>query len=210
MRLTIWLLFSILSQSAVADCPDDSKYGRKCFDNENAPPELVFRLFNQRIFSESIDYLENLDALDDDEYHAGLHLVEAGLTPEMRSADVVRYFVTRYLNIETEVETLSKKTLCIDGKPRYDGAENFVIFNQLEEVSLNVYQKHLLLARADLQASGLFDVDKALREYPGSFGSEFMDHEKAHNGSVKQIYEIAEGLCADPWGHQFSKSESSN
>jgi hypothetical protein len=200
------MLLWILSQSALADCPDTSNFARKCFDNSNAPPELVFRIFTRSIFREAVDYLDDLDALDEDEYHAGWDIIEVGLTPEMRSADVARYFVTRYLPIEREVEELSKLTLCIDDKPRYEGAENFVIFNQMEEISLNVYQKHLLIARADLQASGLFDIDKALDEIPISFGSTFMDHEKAHNGSAAQIYEFAKGLCMRPWGHQFSSS----
>lgn len=79
------------------------------------------------------------------------------------------------------------------------------MFNQLEEISLNVYQKHLYLARADLQASGIFDLDKALEEYPGSFTNMFMDHRKARDGSVKRIYETAVGLCAKPWSHQRAR-----
>ncbi len=128
----------------------------------------------------------------------------------MSSDDVVKYFVSRYLEIEKEAEVAQKRTLCLDEKPRYEGAENFVVFNQLEEVSLNVYQKHLFLARSDLVASGLFDLDKALKEYPGSFTSWFMDHEKALDGSVPRIVEAARMLCANEWGHQFSSSRSSS
>ena len=210
MRLLMFIAILLVSQSTSAACPDNSKYGRKCFNKENAPPALVYRIFVRAIFVESLDYLENLDRLDDEEYHAGLHYVEAGLTLNMRSADVVRYFVTRFLEIDKEAKELQKRMLCLDGKPRYEGAENFLIFNQLEEASLNAYEKHLLLAQSDLQASGLFDLDKALKEYPGSFGSTFMDHEKAHDGSGQRIYEAAVGLCKALWGHSFSVSESTN
>ena len=75
---------------------------------------------------------------------------------------------------------------------------------------LNVYEKHLLLARSDLQASGLFDLDKALKEYPGSFGSIFMDHEKLRDGSAQRIYESAVRLCKGPWEHSFMSSVSAN
>jgi hypothetical protein len=37
------------------------------------------------------------------------------------------------------------------------------------------------------------------KEYPGSFGSTFMDHEKAHDGSAQRIYEAAVALCKGPW-----------
>lgn len=210
MRFLTLIAVLLASQSMGATCPDNSKFGRKCFDNTNAPLALVYRIFVRQIFSESLDYLEDLNSLDDEEYHAGLHFVEPGLTRNMRSADVVRYFATRFLDMEKEAEELQKRMLCINGKPRYEGAENFLIFNQLEEASLNVYQKHLLLARSDLQASGLFELDKALKEFPGSFGETFMDHEKAHDGSEKRIYEAAVGLCKGPWGHSFSSSESAN
>ena len=210
MRLLMFIAILLVSQSTSAACPDNSKYGRKCFNKENAPPALVYRIFVRGIFVDSLDYLEDLDSLDDNEYHAGWHFVEAGVTPNMRSADVVRYFVTRFLDMEKEAEELQKRMLCLDGKPRYEGAENFLIFNQLEEASLNVYEKHLLLAQSDLQASGLFDLDKALKEYPGSFSSTFMDHRKAHEGSIKRIYEAAAALCKAPWGHSFGSSVSVN
>ena len=205
-------LFAVLlvSHSMSATCPDNSKFGRKCFDNSNAPPALVFRIFVNQIFSGTLDYLEDLDSLDDAEFYVGLHFVKPGLTPDMTSADVVRYFVTRFLDMEKEAEVLQKRMLCLDGKPRYEGAENFLIFNQLEEASLNVYEKHLLLARSDLQASGLFELDKALKEFPGAFGETFMDHEKAHDGSVNAIYEAAVTVCKGPWGHSFSTSGSAN
>lgn len=210
LRILFILSTLVLAHSTIADCPESSKFGRKCFNKQNAPSELVFRIFVRSVFIASLDYLENLDDLPEEKFHAGWHYVEAGLTPEMSSTDVVRYFASRYLDIEKEVEEVSKQTLCIDSKPRYEGAENFVIFNQLEEVSLNIYEKHLLLARSDLQASGLFDLDKALKELPGSFSSTFMDHEKALEGSAERIYEGAIGLCKSPWGHSISSSESSN
>lgn len=210
LRILFLTLTLVLAQSTIADCPESSKFGRKCFTDKNAPSELVFRIFVRHVFTDSLDYLENFDDLPEDEFHAGWHFVEAGLTPEMSSADVVRYFAARYLDIEKEVEKVSKQTLCIDSKPRYEGAENFVIFNQLEEVSLNVYEKHLLLARSDLQASGLFDLDEALREFPGQFVDIFMDHEKALGGSAERLYEGAVGLCKSPWGHSFSSSETSS
>jgi len=210
MRFLTLIAVLLASQSMGATCPDHAKFGRKCFNNANAPTELVFRLFVQSIFADSLHYLDDLENVDDEEDHAGLHKVKAGLTPEMRSADVAHYFATRYLDIEKEVEELSKKTICIDRKPRYEGAENFVIFNQLEEVSLNIYQKHLLLARSDLQASGLFDLDKALNEYPGQFIASFFDHEKGHDGSEKGIYEVAVDLCKGPWGQSFGSGESLN
>ena len=209
--VTIFVGIVFFSHTAVADCQSVSGNCRKCYDNENAPPAVVYQIFIREIFIESLDYLEDLNSLDDEEYHAGKHYVEAGLTPNMSSADVVRYFVPKFLEIEKEAKEAQKRTLCYDKKPRYEGAENFVIFNQLEEVALNVYEEHYHLARSDLQASGLFDLDKALKEYPASFINCFMDHKKAHDGSAKRIkqkYEAAASLCEKPWGYQFSMSVS--
>ena len=207
----MFLCFAFLSHAAVADCRSLSGNCRKCYDNTNAPPGIIYQIFIRDIFIESLDYLADLDRLDNDEYHAGKHSVEAGLTTNMRSADIVRYFIPKFLEIEQESEEAQKRVLCLDGKPRYEGAENFLIFNQLEEVNLNVYDKHYLLARSDLQASGLFDLDKALKEYPSSFTNCFIDHQKAHDGSAKsttRIYDAAARLCDGPWGLQFDTSVS--
>ncbi len=197
--LLIFITALLISQSASAGCPANSEYARKCFDKTNAPPSLVYRIFIRALFADSLEL---------EEHRMGAYFVEAGLKPNMNADDVVRYFVSRFLDIEKEVEETSKRMLCLDGKPRYEGAENFIIFNQLEEVSLNIYEKHLFLATSDLTASGLFDLEKALEEYPGGFMSMFMDHKKAHDGSIQRIYEAATGLCKNPWGHQFSSSRS--
>lgn len=176
------------------------------YDNTNAPDELIFRMFVSGIFIETLDYLGDLDALDDEPHNPGYHFVEVGLTGKMASADVVRYFAIRYLDIEKEVEDLSKKLLCDGDRPRYQGDENFFIFNQLDDVALHVYERHLFLARADLHASGQFDLDKALREYPGGFTSISFEHEAARDGSIPRILEDASRLCKEPWGHSFSVS----
>lgn len=198
-RLLILVATILASHPVRADCSGASGPFRKCFDNSNAPAALVYRLFVRQLFA---------DSLENEEDRIGWHDVEAGLTPNMSSDDVISYFVSKYLEIENEVEEAQKRTLCIDEKPRYNGAENFSIFNQMEEVSLNIYEKHLFFARSDLSASGLFDLDKALDEYPGSFADMFMDHEKATNGSIRRISEAAAALCGKPWGHQFSSSRS--
>jgi hypothetical protein len=140
----------------------------------------------------------------------GNYFVEAGLTSNMDADSVLYYFASSYLDIEMEVEQAQKRTFCIDGKPRFEGQENFLVFNQLEEVSLSIYEKHRLFARSDLMAPGLFDLDRALDEYPGSFGDMFMDHEKASRGSVQRIYESAEKLCSHPWGHSTGNSQSND
>ena len=136
--------------------------------------------------------------------------MEAGLTPNMDADSVLYYFASSYPDIEKEVELAQKRTFCIDGKPRFEGRENSLVFNQLEEISLSIYEKHRLFARSDLMAPGLFDLDKALDEYPGSFGDMFMDHEKASRGSVQRIYEGAERLCSGPWGLRTSNTQSSD
>ena len=132
MRLLTFIALLLVSPSTNAACSDNSKYSRKCYDHTNAPPAVVYKIFVTGIFFDSLDYLEDLDRLEDEKYHAGRHVVKAGLTPNMRSADVVRYFVSKYLEIEKEVEETKKQMLCLDGKPRYKGAENFVNFNQME------------------------------------------------------------------------------
>ncbi len=200
MKLVVFLVAVLLAaQSAIADCGGSSGSFRKCYDNSNAPPALVYKIFVRHLFS---------DSLEDEEDQIGWHYVEAGLTQEMSSDDAIRYFVSRFLDIEKEVEETQKRTLCFEEKPRYDGAENFVVFNQLDEIAVNIYEKHLFLARSDLVATGLFNLDKALEEFPGSFTSMFMDHEKAHNGSTQQIAEFAKSLCERSWGHEFSSSRS--
>jgi hypothetical protein len=159
----------------------------------------VYKLFVRNLF---------IDSLEDEDERAGWYIVEAGLTEEMNSDDVVRYFVSRFVEIEMEVDDAIKRTLCLKGKPRYEGAENFVIFNQMEEVRLNIYQKHLLLARSDLVASGLFNLDQALQDFPVSFTSRFMNHREAKDGSVQRTNDVAKEICSNPWGLHFSSSKS--
>lgn len=178
------------------------------YDDTNAPVELVFELFVRNVFARTLDHHGSLDALSDNPDHVVFHYVEAGLTGKMDPVDVVRYFAERYLGIEKEVEALSRQLLCDGSRPRYDGEENFLIFNQFDEVRLHVYERHLFLARAELQASGLFDIDKALREYPGAFSSTSTDHKVARAGSIAKIYEHASLLCEKPWGQSFYSSES--
>jgi len=197
--LLMFLAIALISESVSANCENVPDNFRKCFDNSNAPPALVYQLFVRNIF---------VGSLETEEYLIGRDYVEAGLTSKMSSDDVLHYFASRFLDIEKESEEAQKRTLCFEGKPRYKGAENFIVFNQLEEVSVNIYEKYLLIARSDLLASGLFDLDKALEEYPGSFVNMFMDHEKARGGSIQNIFETATSLCANSWGHQFSSSRS--
>ena len=197
--LLLFVATVLISQSASADCQKASENFRKCYDNTNAPLALVYQLFINSLF---------MDSLENEEYRTGWHYVEAGLTPNMNSDDVVRYFVPKYLEIEKEVEEAQKRMLCLDSKPRYKGAENFMIYNQMDEMRLAIYEKHLLIAISDVSASGLFDLDKALKEYPGSFTSMFVDHKKARDGSIQRIYEHATALCKKPWGHQISSSRS--
>ena len=201
----VFAAFVLVSQYASADCPADA---RKCYDNTNAPPALVYRLLIDRIFSDSLDYLEDLDSLKDEEYHAGLHFVKSGVTPNMSSADVVLYFIPKFLEIEKEVEEAQEQMLCVNKKPRYEGAESFLIFNQMDEMALNIYEKHLYIARSELQASGLFDLDKAIREFPGSFGSVVTELKDTGPESVKRLYELAESICSNPSRYQFIKSVS--
>ena len=186
------------------------------FDNTNAPDELVFKLIISNIFSEvletleslgileTLDHIDDLDSLDKELHRAGHHYIEHGLTGKMRSADVVRYFAKRYPDIEKEVESLFREMLCNGDRPRYEGRENFFIIDQLADVSLHVYERHLFLARADLQASGLFDLDKAIREFPPRISSWYTDHEVAYDGSVPRILTRATQLCSEPWTPTFS------
>ena len=206
MRFLLFIATLLVSHCVTADCQLAADHCRKRYTKENAPPEMVYEMFVRAIFVDSLDYLEDLDRLDDDDNYAGWYYVKDGLTPEMRWPDVVRYFIAKFLEINMEADELQKQTMCVDGKPRYDGAENYVIFNQLEEVSLNAWQKHLYLARSDLQASGLFDLDKVLKEFKGTFGVKFMDHRST---DVKQIYELTARLCVKPWGYSVTVSESS-
>ena len=189
----------LVSQPATADCQNASDNVRKCYDNSNAPRALVYQFFVREIFS---------DSLQSEEDRLGWHYVEAGLTTKMNADDVIEYFVPKYLEIEKEVETAQKQMLCKEKEPRYEGAQNFIILNEFDEMSLAIYEKHRLLAKSDLSASGLFDLDTALDEYPASFMSMFMDQEKTRNGSIDAILKTATTLCKEPWGHSFSHSHS--
>ena len=102
--LMIFVATVLISQSASADCQTASGDFRKCYDNTNAPLALVYRIFIRGIYA---------DSLQDEEYRSGSYFVEAGLTPNMNSDDVVRYFVSRFLDIEKEVEETKKAV--VDG-----------------------------------------------------------------------------------------------
>ena len=197
----IFIATVLVSQSANADCGPPSDNPRKCYDNTNAPLALVYKLFINGIFSGS---------LEDEEYRIGRHYVEAGLTPNMNSDDVIRYFVPKYLEIEKEVEETQNRMLCLNGKPRYEGDENFTIFNYMDDVTLTIYEKHLFVARSDLSISGLFDLDKALKEYPASFVYMFAGHKEIRDGSIQRIYEQATELCSGPRTHGFNSSRTLN
>lgn len=200
--LLVFLAIALLSESVSADCEDDPpEYIRKCFDKSNAPPGLLYQLFVDSVFYES---------LEPEEHRATRRYVEAGLTPNMNSADVVRYFIPRFLEILEELEETQRRMLCLDEEPRYEGAENFIVLDQLDEMALTIYEKHYFIAKSDLSASGLFDLDKALKEYPGVYSLSLLDHEKFHGGSIQQAHEHAADLCRKPRRYEFISSEGDN
>lgn len=184
------------------------------FDNTNAPDEFVFESLVRHIFGETLevlddlglDHIDDLDFLDKELHKAGYHYVEHGLTGKMRSADVVRYFAKRYLDIENEFENLFREMLCNGDRPRYGGEENFFIINQFDDVRMHVYERHLFLARADLQASGLFDLEKAIREFPPRITFSSIEYEAYYDGSVPKILAHATQLCSEPWPRTFTRN----
>ena len=195
----------LISQSANADCASSTSNYRMCFDNSNAPPEWVFRQLLSNVFSQSVDFLEDMSQFEDKPNHLVRNTVKDGVTPNMSSADVVRYFVSKFMEIEEEVHDVQNEMLCADGIPRYRGVENFELFNQLDDILLNVYKKHYYLARADLQVSGLYDLDKVIEEPPMGFTAEFEDHNLELWKSVDRIYEAAKIQCASQWGISINK-----
>jgi len=206
MRILATIISMLLiSQSAAADCGSPTNDYRMCFDNSNAPPEWVFRILLRSVFSQSEGFLEDMSQIDDGPRHVGWNIVKDGLTPNMSSADVVRYFVSKFLEIEQEVHDVQNEMLCTDGIPRYRGAANFDLFNQLDDILLNVYKKHYYLARADLQVSGLYELDKVVEEPPMGFTALFEDHNLKRWKSEDRIYEAAKIQCASQWGISISK-----
>jgi len=187
------------SHSTLADCESSSGQVRKCYDNDNAPPAFLYKLYVNHVFA---------DSLEDQEHRTGWYYVQDGLTGKMNPDDAYLYFVPKYLEIEKEVEEVQNRMLCLDGKPRYTGAENFQIFNYMDDVQLTIYEKHLFIARSDLSVNGLFDVDKAMTGSSGSFTSKSMDHEAVRNGSIKAIFEHAQKLCAGPRVYNFSSQHT--
>lgn len=186
-RIAAFLALTLLPQLASANCQSVSGDFRKCFDSTNSTPDIVFRHLAHRVFVASVDYLEDLSQIDDEPDHAGWNAVKSGLTPQMSSPDVVRYFAQKYIEMIGEVDDAQKQNLCANGVPRYKGAENAVIWNQLDEIGQNVFQKHFLLARSDLQASGLYDLDKALSEFSGTFTMIYMDHSLDQKQTSNQL-----------------------
>ena len=184
---------------AHAGCPNSPDHIRKCYDNSNAPPAIVFKIFVQHLFADSL--LPEQDQL-------GGTYVAAGLTSSMNSADVIHYFVSRYVEIENEVDELQKRTLCLDNKPRYAGTENLVLFNQRDEISFNTYEKYLMIAKSDLSVSGLFDIEKALKEFPVAFVVHSLDYEAIVDATKQQIYEAAAEFCEKPREHHFQSLRS--
>ena len=192
--LVMLITIVFISQSAIADCQSSSGTFRKCYDNSNAPVALLYKMYVRNIFA---------DSLMDQEHRTGWYYVQDGLTGKMNPVDAYLYFVPKYLEIEKEVEEVQNRMLCLDGKPRYTGAENFQIFNYMDDVQLTIYEKHLFIARSDLSVNGLFDVDKAMTGSSEGFTSMSMDHEAVRNGSIKAIFEHAQKLCAGPRGYNF-------
>lgn len=188
----------LVSLSANADCESSADEYRMCFDNNNAPPEWVFRMLLSSVFRQSADFLGDLSQIDGPR-HAGWHTVKDGVTPKMSSADAVRYFVAKFVEIEEEVHDVQNEMLCTDGVPRYRGAENFELFNQLDDILLNVYKKHYYLVRADLQVSGLYNFDRVIEDPPIGFTAMFENHSLALWKSEDRIYEAAEAQCASQW-----------
>lgn len=206
MRVLAAILTGLfLPQLVSANCETLSSSARKCFDNTNAPPEIVFQMLASSVFNSSVDYLEDLSQIGEEPGHAGWHLVKEGLTSRMSSADVVRYLVRKQIEMIDEVHEVQQRALCANGVPRYEGAENAIIWNQLDEIGQNVFQKHYYLARSDLQASGLYDLDKVLSDYPGGFTMTYMDHSLDRWGSVDRLNEAAKMFCSSPGGIQVSQ-----
>lgn len=192
------ILAFLIAESAMGQCSTLSYESRKCFDNSNAPPSVVFDILLGNVAVDSIDYWDDMNRLPDEEGHPGWHMIKDGLTDNMSSADVVRYLVAKYLAIEEEVHARQTELLCIDGAARYKGAENFMMFNLVEDMRDVVLQKHYLLVRADLQASGLFDLDAVLNDPPFTFVRSLQGNSQEVWGSIERITEQAEGQCAQP------------
>ena len=86
---------ALVSQAASANCQTATGFIRTCYDNANAPPAVVYKILIDQIY---------FDSLEDEEYRIGGPLIEAGLTQNMNADDVLRYFVSKYLEIEEQVK----------------------------------------------------------------------------------------------------------
>ena len=74
--------------------------------------------------------------------------------------------------------------------------ELFFVFDAFDDVRNAIYDKYLAIAKAEVAAYAVFDIDRALDNIPESFGSYWLNHEKAYGGSDALANEVAAEMCA--------------
>ena len=76
------------------------------------------------------------------------------------------------------------------------GAEIFAVFDALDDVRKAIYDKYLAIAKAEVAAYAVFDIDAALDEIWVNVDSYRMTHEEKFGGSEDRANEAAASMCA--------------
>lgn len=77
------------------------------------------------------------------------------------------YFMRLRAQIESEISDANQRMLCPNDRRRPVGAEIFAVLDAFDDVNNAIYDKYLAIAKAEVAAYAVFDIDTALDNYPG-------------------------------------------
>ncbi len=180
------IAFGLIAEPILATSDSDLKI-RQIYTNENAPPEIRFKLF-----------LTNIGLADQgDDRFTILQMQAMGFTPN-DIPSVLTYLKFLYDEVEAEIARSMWRIACHDNAANLGGSEIRSVYNSLADLRQAVFAKYLAIATAELAGMGYPDFMYMISAYPGpgmSFKSVSTDHRFAWGPTDEGIQQNRERLC---------------
>lgn len=180
--ISVLTVISILAFPILADV-------RKEFTNENAPPEIHFKIFLSN-FRADVD-------TDNPKLYAlfRMRILQSMGIHEKDLDLVVSYFEALNKQIDSEIEESHQRIICPTHTPRAQGAELYPIFNELDEIRQAVHAKYLAIAAAEMSQKGYDHFREMLKKQGGGFTVIYSEHRTAWSSDPSRITLRAESIC---------------
>jgi hypothetical protein len=176
----------LLVQPAYADDSPNAQF-RHAYTDQNAPPEIRFRIF-LRVATTEVEGTYEI---------AMRHLEEAGF----KKSDVPRvhdYLVSLNEEAEKEIDKGIWRIACHADAQNLKGLEIRVVFNSFDDLRFAVAAKYLAIASAELANKGYPDFQNMISNFPGassSFSTFSSDHRLTWGDNDAAIQSSRTGIC---------------